>query len=747
MPATLEAPKEQQDTHVTTPTISPREFVDVLKCAARGEGMDSPLRERCAAFLAAYLIPGFDGDSPSKVDRSECERVKGELREELRVNLREILGSRAPQGISQEDREIMREAKRVSAELYVAFSNGLAPLSHDGEFFLADIFQRGEEARHLKGKDTIGALQLALNRLETLCRGFIPDKIGVGAVEKGLKSSPYGSEILAKLGSGFFQAHRNDLLHARGDDRRDLAVHDINTVVTFLMSRVSPVGVVDQIADPVYNAEGIESLVHSHLGAFQRRTRESESELITDEMLDQLARGRALGRVQEWVDDGIIDLTNKDDRDLVGSAIPLEEVVPIADVCDFRVRKALSLVRESAEAAIARAGVPLKRGEDPLRVLFGKETEKFFGASEDRSKGWGVVIKELLKTEKEGGYFKSGRPDVMAGTAAYSSIAEKFDTATLQRLAMQEESDFVVSLCAILTHDLDSLSFAPSRDDNAPATTAPVERLRQDITRYLTDDASTPSKACIDYSLTMEARFTELADRFVPQWRATKPSGVALEAHALQVFFNAPEVRENFKRIGVAEADVPKVAEMVKALFFAIKTSWVHNATARPNAGDVGHILQAAQLLNDLTLVAEGKPMSPRLDRSSWGVADLAEAASLHSVVFNWLSNAIVDESANAATSKRFDRYIRDESLRGNSPVGEEGTGGAKVNYFAKSAQALSEGLVALQGTSILPESHTTAGVLSRGALISLWLRLQLGLKSDPSFPLWQVYCKASDSH
>jgi hypothetical protein len=192
----------------------------------------------------------------------------------------------------------------------------------------------------------------------------------------------------------------------------------------------------------------------------------------------------------------------------------------------------------------------------------------------------------------------------------------------------------------------------------------------------------------------------------------------------------------------VREEDMPQINGLVKALFFSIRTSWVHNSTARPTAGDVGHMLQAAQLLSDLTLIAEGKSVPPRADRSEWGVPDLAEAASFHSVVFNVMSRATVNQRSNQEVSGHLESLFERESMRAADRNADPESGKEKVDYYKKYAHELVRGLAALSGTSVLPDGHTTAGVLARGAMVSLWLRLGFGQKSEVDFPLWQAYCE-----
>ena len=742
------APPEQTTSPVVIPQpLTPHEFVDALKRCARGESISTELRERSGMFVSAYLKPESEEQRDLKLLGPERDAVRAQLRDELRSNLQEILASSAPRDCSISDRSTAREAKRVAAELFVALEKDLKPISQGGGGGFGDLTARGEEAHHIKNQDDVSALRLAFTYLETLCRQHAPDKISVGALEKGLKSAPFGSDPLAKLGSGFFQAHRNDLLHARGDLDRPLAGGDIHHCITFLTTRASPAGVFAELADPLLNGLDIENWAQARHGPFQRKILHSEHELITDEVLKRLEKEGLPPELQRFKDEGLLDLSNADDRDWARGIARVDQIIPIGSLCDFRVSKALLLARESATAAIAQAGLTLQAGEDPLRVVL-NHPATFFGGSDDRIRGWEKVIKELTKLEKSGGYFASGRPDVKAGEAAQEPLPaeskrdEVIGSAAFQRMAMEQEADFVVSLCAILSHDLNALTAPHAKHNQRAAQGESIDTLREEIVRHLTSDVTTASAALVDFAQSIEARFTELADKMSPQWRATRPSEIAWEAHARDVLFQSKGVQENFARAGLSQEHMPQVLGLVRALFFSIRTSWVHNSTARPTSGDVGHMLQACQLLSDLTLIAEGKPVPHRAGRTEWGVSDLAEAASFHSVAFNQLSRTVIGREPNQIASRRFANFFNAKSQEGAAQADEQKGDAGKVSYNEKYAHELVQGLHALRGTTVLPEPHTTAGVLARAAMVSLWVRLGIGQKCDLDFPLWQTYCE-----
>ncbi len=102
----------------------------------------------------------------------------------------------------------------------------------------------------------------------------------------------------------------------------------------------------------------------------------------------------------------------------------------------------------------------------------------------------------------------------------------------------------------------------------------------------------------------------------------------------------------------------------------------------------------------------------------------------------------MIGREPNQITSRRFANFFEAKSQEGAAQADEQKGDARKVNYNEKAAHELVQGLHALSGTTVLPEPHTTAGVLARAAMLSLWVRLGLGQKSDLGFPLWQAYCE-----
>ncbi len=747
---------EHQD---PTKSISAGNFAKLLERCARGEIVEEKklgaVKLIMQGVLERILPPHAESVlSPDEQKAAEAARqtFRQELKDALRGQIIEILraspspvfetvtSQETPPAHVQEALAVSSWTKRFAAEIHVALQADLAPLP-SANFDVVDplgFTNREEESTLLKRGDDIGALQLAFNTLETLCREHDPDKIGVGAVEKGLRESAHGSDRISKLGSQLFKVLRNELWHDSGDFALGLPTEQIHLALSYLISRAGGRGQLEDLHNPLIDGKGYDGFYKTLLSSeFEERISEVSHSVIPDDYVQELAKA---GKLPEFAASLHLDPSNPAELTLLKTLLHPEDHVPIEAFCDFRISKALEFVRAEAAQVLARAGVTLNAQEDPLAALRSKRGQAALGDNPQRVAAWQEIIKVLLAAEKSGGYFQGNPTEADKCAAACETSYQEFygdrrpeGGRTPRTKALLAESRFVVQTCSLLASSLKALS--PVADLKTP--TDPLEGLRKNILQHLSEGPQSASVPFLRYALMMERLFKERAAELNSSWSDGVPSGVAPAQHARGLVFSSPEVLKNFEKLGVAPDALPKISKLVEALFFSLRNSWAHSAEHRPRPAHVSELLQSSALLSSLTDVAFGKGLPPHSHRTSWQLSDLAEAASLHPLVLNLLSEPMVGSVNHTEACQRLERCIASLVEASNSATVQSKSDA----YFRESACELKEGLDAILHTKILPDSSTTAGVLARASLLSSMLRLTKVPEDTLSFPLWQVYC------
>lgn len=713
---------------IASVTISPAKVVSILKRLAKGDPEGVGSEEGGHAFRAFFTyfvepISYADFMSPEELQTHTARRaqVRDELLAALKEELNDILLASPPATASDEARAISEGAKKLATELAVAYRSGLEPLPpHDGMSTILQeelgVRERVEECHLVATREAESAVRLALNELETRCREMNPDPtvIGVKAIERGLKNAPWGGDRLAKIGSAFFKAVRNDIMHARAEGRPELPAGLVRGCVDYLIERVSPVGAAERIAAPGGPLEELDV----SLGKFKN---------THEDPFYQKVKERGLER--RWKS---LDLDAPNPEEAPDSSARLSRLLDNEDAIqknDAAIQDAIHVLREDALKALAVAGIVVQKGEDPLAVLKGKKAQSIFGDSPTRLEGWQEIIKEILKVEK-GGYF-AGDPSSVE--QARKSEVIYGDREEGRRIGIENETTFIISLCSLLSTTIDRSRYPACKDSAAALNT-----LEQEVITAFQEGSPRPTTQFLNYALAVEHLFKDVAGRAVPEWKTSWDKKVSLEQHARNIIFTSDKTIAALQEMGVSQDDSPKIVSLVSALFDTLRNRWAHDAKKRPERAEVAELLHCAALLSTLVHLADGKRPTFTATRSHMEVRDVAQAVSLHGAVFELLSPVIAEKASVKETSGKLKDLVSSHA----SAAETDNDANADEIFRRDAIRNLREGILAIWDSKLLPDEGTTEGMLARAALVSTLLRWT-GETSphDPIFPLWQVYC------
>jgi triphosphoribosyl-dephospho-CoA synthetase len=712
---------------IATIQTSPAEFISALKRLAQGEPVEAILPgdkfhdygRFITHFVEATPLPELM--TPQERSDYDARRalIRNELLVELKRDLNDILRASPPPSASKEAHANAIVAKQLATELTVALRKDLEPLSRRGDkdvwsTLIEGLRDRSQENHLVSRGHTSESIILALTELETACREMNSNKehIGVKAIEGGLQHSPNGGERISKLGSAFFKAVRNDVLHAREEGRPTLPDDLVRNCVDYLITRASPVGALAGINSPL-------SILRDGGGLSVEEAEKRQLSFLNEPLYQRVS--------ERFVE------TQWDSLDFEGPHGFLICSDPVARY-DLEIKLAVEFLREDATKALQAAGITLKKGEDPLAVLKTKTAERIFGDSPTRAEGWQEIIWILLKHEKA--YF-SADPKATEEAARAESLDEPI-TKEIRDMGVRSEGHFILSLCCLLSRTIDRAQALPGKNPAEALT-----NLESDVVSALQEGAPRPTIQFFKYALTIERLFKDIADRTSPTWKETWNKKVSLEQHARNTIFTSDKTKALLNEMGVSQSDAPKIVGLVSSLFDTLRNRWAHNTRECPTKAEVAELLHTAALLSTLTDLTDGRLPQYTSTRTHFEVRDVALAASLHSSVFECISSTIAGTTSTQEAAASLKRLVSECAKE--SPSGDPLSSDDKFRQGA--VRELSEGITAIWESKILPPEETTEGLMSRAALVSALLRwTKEPSLHEPTFPLWQVYGTAAPS-